>query len=205
MTTTANHRAALRILYAAVALGLATAGAPQTAALPQAAASPASCLPGERGFLRASLRGAIDAELDWRGGALQCEGGARPDGRGLRVSFLGPADERGRRLRIVFGIAVPPGAARSGSAGTNVTVIFEGENRVYATRGDERCAIDKLVQEPLAGDDAAAGHSYRVAARGYCVDPASLVNGGGHLYINRFDFAGIARFEDNELHADTST
>ena len=42
---------------------------------------------------------------------------------------------------------------------------------------------------------------YRVAARGYCIDPATSLDGSERLYMNRFDFAGLARFNDNELHA----
>lgn len=164
-----------------------------------------ACLPGERGFLRMSLRGAMDADLDWRGALLQCEGGARPDGQGVRVSFLGPPDERGHRLRIVFGITVLPGIARSKAMPTNITVIVEGEQRVYATRGDERCAVDAIVQEQLPRSSttnaAGAERDYRVAARGYCIDPATMLDGSGRLYINRFDFAGVARFEEYELHA----
>jgi len=175
-----------------------------------AAAPAAVCLPGERGFLRASLHGAIDAELDWRGAALQCEGGARPEGHGLRVSFLGPQDAHGSRLRLVFGIDAQTGLGLSRSAPTNVTVILEGRNRLYATQGDDKCTIESLVQQAVApvGTVAPAEHSasagaariYRVAARGYCIDPAATLDGTERLYINRFDFAGVARFEDNELH-----
>ena len=178
-----------------------------TTTLRATAGAGGACLPGERGFLRASLRGAVEADLDWRGAPLQCEGGARPDGQGLRVSFLGPVDASGHRLRIVFGIAALPGAARSSAVATNVTVIVEGEQRVYATRGDGRCAIDAVVQEALplsaAGTSAGAGaeRDYRIAARGSCIDPATMLDGSGRLYINRFDFAGVARFEDNDLHA----
>jgi hypothetical protein len=192
-----------------MALCLAPACLPQAGGQAEANTAQVSCLPGERGYLRASLRGAIDSELDWRGASIQCEGGARPDGRGIRVSFLGPADAHGRRLRLVFGVAAAPGSARTAAAATNVTVIVEGGARVYATRGDQRCAIDALVQEALpvanppgpAPGPAAAGRLYRVAARGYCIDPATLLDGTDPLYINRFDFAGVARFEDNELHA----
>lgn len=202
-----------RPVFLVLALSIASAAAPQVtppapsdaATLRASAGSGGACLPGERGYLRASLRGAIEADLDWRGAPLQCEGGARPDGQGLRVSFLGPADASGHRLRIVFGIAAPPGAARSSAAATNVTVIVEGDQRVYATRGDERCAIDTVVQEPLplttAANSAGADRDYRIAARGSCIDPATMLDGSGRLYINRFDFAGVARFEDNDLHA----
>ena len=130
----------------------------------------ADCLPGERGYLRAQLRGAIETELDWRGASLQCEGGARPDGRGLRVSFLGPADTHGRRLRLVFGISAGPGLGLSRAVPTHVTVIAEGQKQLYATRGEDKCQVESLVQEPVAVTSAAARsslvRSYRVAARG---------------------------------------
>lgn len=194
-----------RLIFLALTLGIASVAETQVTLPMPSASSGSACLPGERGFLRASLRGAIDADLDWRGAPLQCEGGARPDGHGLRVSFLGPLDASGHRLRIVFGIAAPPGTARSKAAATNVTVIVEGEQRVYATRGDERCSIDAVVQEPLplasASSTAGAERDYRIAARGYCIDPATMLDGSARLYINRFDFAGVARFEDNDLHA----
>jgi len=163
------------------------------------ATPPASCLPGERGYLRIGLRGAMERDLDWRGGQLQCEGGARPEGRGLRVSFSSVAPGAGTTLRIVFGIAAQPGASRSANLPTNITVIVEGGNRLYATQGDGKCQVESMVQQPL---DAAAGeHAYRIAARGYCVDPATTLDGVGRLYINRFDFAGVARFEEPELRA----
>jgi len=209
--TIALHPSGGRLVYAALAMCLAPACLPQVSSQPDANALQVSCLPGERGYLRASLRGAIEADLDWRGASIQCEGGARPDGRGIRISFLGPTDALGRRLRLVFGVAAPPGSARTVTAATNVTLIVEGGARVYTTRGDERCAIDAMVQEPLpmaspAGptdNPANAGRMFRIAARGYCIDPATLLDGSAPLYINRFDFAGVARFEDNELHAAT--
>ena len=193
---------------AACALALATctlaACSARVAPGPGATAPPAAgCLPGERGYLRASLRGAIGAELDWRGAALQCEGGARPDGRGVRVSFLGPPDAGGQRLRLVFGVAARAGAAATRNAPTNVTVIVEGGQRLYATQGDERCTVESLVQEPVPATvppSPGAMLPYRIAARGYCIDPAMTLDGSARLYINRFDFAGVARFEDNELH-----
>jgi hypothetical protein len=205
----AIHSSGGRPAYAALALCLAPACLPQVNNPATTNALQVSCLPGERGYLRASLRGAIESELDWRGASIQCEGGARPDGRGIRVSFLGPADTGGRRLRLVFGVAATPGSARTAAAATNVTVIVEGAARVYTTRGDERCAVDAMVQEPLpqaspagaASGSADAGRLYRVAARGYCIDPATLLDGSAPLFINRFDFAGVARFGDNDLHA----
>jgi hypothetical protein len=170
------------------------------------AGASASCLPGERGFLRASLRGAIDSDLDWRGAALDCDGGARPNAKGVRVSFLGPPDARGRRLRLVFGIAARPGAGKNRNAATNITLIVEGQRRLYTTQGDDKCTVEALVQEALpaaAALPAGAPRPYRIAARGYCIDPATALDGTERLYVNRFDFAALARFDDNELHGIT--
>jgi hypothetical protein len=163
-----------------------------------------SCLPGERGFLQASLRGALDVQLNWHGAPLQCEGGARPEGRGLRISFSGPLSANGRRLRIVFGVAAKPGVSLQHTLPTNLTVIVENENRIYATLGDDRCTVESLVQEllpeSLANGKPNGAHDYRIAARGFCIAPAATLSGDERLYIDRFDFAGRAHFEEAELN-----
>ncbi len=183
-----------------VVLGAGTACSPQKSQIGAAPTPGATCLPGERGFLRLRLRGAIDQDLNWHGAGLQCEGGARPAGNGLRVSFAGPADNKGLKLRIVFGIAAHPGASALAQLPTNITAIVaivDGQSQLYATQGDGKCQVDSLVQQPLL----TRTHAYRIAARGYCVDPATTLDGSGRLYINRFDFAGVADFEDNDLQA----
>jgi hypothetical protein len=90
---------------------------------------------------------------------------------------------------------------------TNVTVIVEGGKLLYATQGQDKCQVESMVQEPLAPGKSAAHaallREYRIAARGYCIDPASSLDGSERLYIDRFDFAGLARFNDNELYAAT--
>ena len=190
----------------AMVLGAGTACSPYKP-VPGAAPTPsATCLPGERGYLRLSLRGAIDQDLNWRGADLQCEGGARPAGNGVRVSFAGPANDKGLKLRIVFGIAAHPSVSALAQLPTNITVIVEGQSQLYATQGDGRCQVESLVQQALVTATPASltqtrVHAYRIAARGYCVDPATTLDGSGRLYINRFDFAGVADFEDNDLQA----
>jgi hypothetical protein len=123
-------------------------------------------------------------------------GGPRPDGSGIRVAFAGPLRNDGRRLRMVFGLRTSEGD--SGRAvPTNLTVIFEGEQRVFATRGDERCTIDELSQERIGK---LGGHTraYRVVARGFCTAPASALAGDERIVINSFDFAGHVVFEGAE-------
>ena len=152
------------------------------------------CLPGSAGFLRARLRGAIDADIDWRDVQMKCEGGARPDGAGVRISIAGPLPPSagaaaGRTLRFVFGIDAPPGASDGRALATNITVIIEAagqaDGAIYATRGDDKCTTDRFTRAPLATDSQA-----RIDARGFCVGPATRLNGDDRLLVTTFDFAG---------------
>jgi hypothetical protein len=192
-----------------VLLALSACGGGGHVPAPVTGKADAGCLPGERGYLKAKFRGALESEPDWHGGELQCEGGARPDGSGLRVSFLGPPEAHGERLRLVFGIDAKPGTPRSRAVPTNITVIVEGGKQLYATQGADKCQVETMLQEPLPVPNGAARASsmrdYRIAARGACIDPASSLDGSARLYIDRFDFAGTARFADNELYAATSS
>jgi hypothetical protein len=156
----------------------------------------AGCLPSNNGYLRARIRGALTLDIDWHDAEMECDGGARPDGSGIRVAFAGPLRNDGRRLRMVFGLRTAEGD--SGRAvPTNLTVIFEGEQRVFATRCDDRCTTDELSQErvgALGGDS----REYRVVARGFCTAPASALGGDERIVINSFDFAGHVVFEGAE-------
>jgi hypothetical protein len=188
---------------AAVGLLLALPGAdagtpaPAPAASKPAAQHGAGCLQAGNGFLRARIRGTLNLDIDWHNGEIECDGGSRPDGSGIRVSFAGPRQSDGRRVRMVFGV----GEAKEGRSGrelpTNLTVIFEGEDRLFATRGDGRCTVDALEQERL-GALGGPRRTYRIVARGFCVDPASTLSGDGRILVSRFDFAGNATFEDEE-------
>lgn len=167
------------------------------------AAPPATgCFSAGDGYLRARVRGAVVLDLDWKNAQMQCEGGPRPSGNGVRVSIGGPARGDGRRIRMVFGIA-GVGEGRDGQAlPTNVTILFEGEKRIFATLGDDKCTIDKLTQQRVEnlGSDRAI---YRVVARGFCLGPAASLSREERLLLTSFDFAGRVEFEDDDRHANT--
>jgi hypothetical protein len=150
------------------------------------------CLPSGNGYLRARIRGALTLDIDWQNAELECDGGARPDGSGVRVSFAGPLRNDGRRLRLVFGVRTTEGVGGR-ALPTNLTVIFEGEQRLFATRGDDRCTIDELSQERV-GDLGGSERVYRIVARGFCTAPASALSGEERIVINSFDFAGFVSF-----------
>jgi hypothetical protein len=153
------------------------------------------CLASGNGYLRATIRGAMSLDVNWRNAEMECEGGPRPDGSGVRVAFAGPRHPDGRRLRLVFGVEALQEGRPAHDLPTNLTVIFEGEERLFATRGDDHCTVDELRQERV-GALGGAQRSWRIIARGFCVSPASNLSGDARILVSSFDFAGVARFED---------
>lgn len=195
-----EFRAPVGVLLAVVGVAAAGIGAVCAAASPPATvavptADPPGCLHAGNGFLRAKIRGAVNLDLDWHNAEMQCEGGARPNNSGVRVSFAGPKSSDGRRVRMVFGV----GRATEGRDGralpTNLTVIFEGEQRMFATRGQDRCTVDQLAQERV-GDLGGPLRTYRIVAHGFCISPASSLDDAAHILVSSFDFAGRVTFGD---------
>jgi hypothetical protein len=156
------------------------------AAAPKAAASSgdSACLADGGGYLRLRARGAQNFDIDWHGNDLQCEGGPRPDLHGVRLTFAARSTTAEHRPRLVLGIAAPIAAGTSHAVPVNVTLILEGENRLYSTRGDDKCTLDELLQTPIGGQ------AFRVTGRGFCSAPAAALDGGPDELVSRFDFAG---------------
>jgi hypothetical protein len=173
--------------------GVATASSASASASAEIA-----CLPAGDGMLVAQLRGALVADIAWHNNQMHCEGGPRPDGKGLRVSVVGPlpptpaATATGskppapRQLRLIFGINLIDSAAGTVQVlPTNLTVIVEGEHQLFATRGDDKCAVEQFERRALI---ASQGKRDRVYARGYCIAPAAALNGSEPLLIPTFEF-----------------
>ncbi|HVY82269.1 MAG TPA: hypothetical protein VG994_14860 [Steroidobacteraceae bacterium] len=159
----------------------------------KSAAKARGCLPSGNGFLRARIRGALNLDINWHNAELECEGTARPNGHGIRLSFAGPVQSDGRRLRMVFGVADAAEGGSGSALPTNLTVIFEGEKRLFATRGDDRCTVDKLDQERF-GALGGPTRSYRVVARGFCIEPVAGLAANERIVVSSFDFAGQVTF-----------
>jgi hypothetical protein len=161
--------------------------------------APSGCLVAGDGYLRARVRGALDLDLDWKDAQMQCEGAPRPSGNGVRVSIAGPLRGEGRRIRLVFGIA-GVGEGESGKVlRTNVTLLFEGEQRIFATQGDDKCTVDTLSQQRVEtlGQSRAI---YRVVVSGFCLGPASNPTRTERLIVTSFDFAARVEFGDDDRH-----
>jgi hypothetical protein len=175
----------------ALVLLLAACSPAQDATVPTATGR--GCLPDGSGFMRARLRGAIEADIDWRGAQMTCEGSPRPDAAGLRLTIAGPLDDTGHVLRFVFGIEGRDRAAEAHNLATNLTVIVEGQQALYATRGDDKCTLDAKIDDAAAG---AAPGRHRIDARGFCTGPAASMDGAQRLLVERFDFASQYSTED---------
>ena len=196
------HRACGLALIAALTFTpFATAAAPTKPAAHEAA----GCLSVGGGYLRARIRGALDLDLNWKNEEMQCEGGPRPPGKdnvrnGVRVSIGGPMRQGGHRIRLIFGVA-GVGQGQSGQAlRTNVTLLFEGETRIFATQGDDKCTVDSLIQERV--ESLGPGRAvYRVVARGFCIGPATSLSRNERVILTSFDFAGRVEFGDDDAHA----
>ena len=148
------------------------------------------CVPAERGYLRARLQGALDADLDWAAGTPQCRGGLRPTGDGIRLLYKGKDATYGSLL-IVLGV----GPLRAGESARNVpvnlTVVREGSGQFYATQGDDKCVFDDVRQEPLPSGKG----QYLLTGRGFCTQPARAVGGDGSILLSRFDVEAIVDYQ----------
>ncbi len=158
--------ARLVLAAAFVALGTGACADHPAGNTPTASVTQTGCLATGDGSLEAQLRGALVADLAWQNSQMQCEGGARPDGDGIRVTIAGPLSAD-KPLRFIFGIDLHDTASGVAQAlPTNLTVIVEGGRQLYATRGDDKCAIEALQRTPLPGSN---GKLDRIKARGYCI------------------------------------
>ncbi len=155
-----------------------------------------ACLPDGRGSLKARLSGAVQAELVWGNDGTECTGAVRPDG-GIRMRFSHKGGADGERLVLVFGAAGLREGQTARALPVNVTVIREGLGEFYSTQGDNKCTLDEVRQEPLAGIPRRS-RSYRVIARGFCTHPARAVRGDGVILLSRFDYVGRIDFDSED-------
>lgn len=173
-------------------IGSLLAAACMQKSAPAAQAAPGGCLQSADGRLQAELRGALEADIDWRDAQMTCDGDLRPDGKGLRITIAGPLDGA-RQLRFIFGIDLVDTATGPAQVlPTNLTVLVEGEALLYATRGDDKCAVEGLERAPVQPG------VERVSVRGYCLGPASDLAGESRVLVPTFSFTALARQDAQE-------
>lgn len=174
-----------------------TAGAAGSASLGTVAADAktaplAEYRPGENacdgGALSGRLYGAIDAEIDWRPGALSCEGMPRPHGEGARLRFSGIAGDV--ELAIIIGMpSLERGLAMRGVP-SNVTIIEEGLGRFFSAADLETCWTD--IEPGEAEGDTSV---YRVEGVLYCISPLAEIGGSASVTLDELQFVGRLGWE----------
>jgi hypothetical protein len=191
-----SPRRTRRALLGLAISGIALAAAPRTFHAETLLSAPAVCLESGDGYLRATLRGAIEAKIDWPNSGTRCQGEPKDKPPGVRLGFQrvpgGSPD-----LLFVFGITRVREGRPARATGVNLTVIVQGTNRIYGTLGDSRCTVDTLTQRPVTPKG-----FYRIEARGFCTQPAHAVRGNDALLVSTFEFAGLVDFNRQD---ETST
>lgn len=173
------------LLFVAATL-LACHEAPQPVA--EGEPPPAASTCGDEGYLRASLSGALTADVDWPDAALRCESMRRPDDRGIRLRLSG--EIRGERLAFI--IALPELAAGATGPGFDsiVTITVEGSARFFSTPNLGACWADIETNAPLADQ----GGPHVVAGALECVGPLGEFNGEAYVDLRGLRFSGVGNW-----------
>ena len=111
------------------------------------------------------------------------------------LGFSRPIYAEGQRLVLLFGIANLKEGVSARALPVNVTVIRQGTGEFYGTQGDDKCTLDEVLQDPVAGIPL-RNRMYHVTARGFCIQPARSLRGDGAVLITRFDFSGRIDFSE---------
>ena len=175
-------RDSVALLFVA-ALLVACNNAPEPAA--EARPEPIASTCGGEGYLRASLSGALTADVDWPDATLRCESMRRPDDRGVRLRLSGDV----RSERLAFIIALPELGAGATGAGFDsvVTITVEGIARFFSTPSLGACWADIETNRPLADP----GGSHVVAGALDCVGPLGEFNGDAYFDLRGLQFSGV--------------
>lgn len=182
---TKSHCRRLLLIAVLTASGAAcgTDEAASRSAVP-AATGDAECIDG--GFLTVRLHGAIDADVDWRGAGLACEGMPRPDGKGARLRFSGALDAGSESRQFALIVALPDldrGVAIDETP-ARLTLIEEDGGRFFTTGEVDACWSDVSRQEPLSKDH------YAIDGIVYCVAPLAEVQGTAGVAFTELAFSG---------------
>ena len=175
----------------ALLLGLALLGAQRLSADRAATASTVAgewqegCLEDGSGFLRVSLAGALEHDIEWRNDDMEC-GGMRGT-----VQFGGVPSGATQQVDLNFTID-----AEEGATGTGVPVrvtIYDRESGSNFAMSGSGCTADVTEQSLI--DENPAFRMYRVVANGTCSEPLNQLTGPGagtgEVTVGPFEFTGL--------------
>lgn len=147
---------------------------------------------GPDGTLNAEIYGALRASLAWDATELECEGMPRPDGKGARLRFAGPADRVGgpERLALILGLPDLERGKAATELPTNVTMIEEDEGRFFNNREISNCWTDIHDQAQATGPG-----QFRISGVLYCVSPLLELHGSSSVTIPELEFVGTVDWQ----------
>lgn len=171
-----------------LALCVSACGSPE----PVATAQTPAC--GADGTLVAEIYGGVRASIDWDAGVLECQGMPRPNGKGARLRFAGPAATADGERQLAFILGLPdlhPGETAR-ELPTNVTLMEEGTGRFFGTRDAANCWTDIETHEQMQPADSSA---YRISGVLYCVAPIAGLDGNSSISFADLTFTGRVTWE----------
>jgi len=175
-------------LFAACAAVAACGGAQEPVPapfLPTPAAKAGGC--GDSGYLRTTLYGSFEGEIDWSSDELDCEGMPRPEGAGARLRLAGTAANGMQSLAFIIAMPALQRGTTAAELASNVTVIEEGSGRFFSTSGLESCWTDVDVQANIED----ASDRYSITGTLYCIAPLPEVNGDSSVLLRELQFNGL--------------
>ena len=175
-------------IAAGLALLTALGACQETADVSQAATGePLAPVPtcGDGAYLHGELYGSIERQVRWSAEALRCESMLRPNGKGMRLRFIGEA--AGSELAIILALPELERGATGMESPTVITLTVEGSGRFFSTPTAESCWTDVSAQDPL-GDQSG---KYTLSGTLYCVAPLGEINGDAAISIPKLAFRGV--------------
>jgi hypothetical protein len=146
------------------------------------------CVMDQDGYLRGKLFGQIQAELDWHGGNMRCDGMYRPEGAGIRFVFDEHLDEDIPGLVIVVGIADAVPGTTLKDAPANITIIDQSRGLFFSTQEEPRCWTTFTNQLLLTGT---TQEMWRIDGQLYCASALPALSGNGAVTLGEIEFSGV--------------
>ncbi len=140
---------------------------------------------GDDGRLSATLYGSIEREVSWSADAFRCESMLRPEGKGVRLRFIGDILED--ELSIILALPELLPEATDPESPTVVTLTVEGSGRFFTTPTLQSCWSDVQNHDPIGN----SGSRYDISGTLYCVAPLGEINGNAAISIPEMAFRGI--------------
>jgi hypothetical protein len=146
------------------------------------------CVMDQNGYLRGKLFGQIQAELDWHGDNMRCDGMYRPEGQGIRLVFDEHLDEDLPGLLIVIGIADAVPGSEVKDAPANITIIDQSRGLFFSTQEEPRCWTTLTSQLLLTGT---TEETWRMNGQLYCASALAALTGNGTVTLDDIEFSGV--------------